>query len=66
MGGVILLSFLIYHLLHLTLNVEMTGALAACPDGNECTNVYRNVVTGFSHPESLSFTSSHRCFLGCI
>lgn len=64
MGGFILLAFLIYHLLHLTLNAEITGAVAACPDGKECVNVYRNVVTGFKHPGIAIFYIIAQVFLG--
>ena len=54
-GGVILLAFIVYHLLHLTLTAPVlpsdhAAEVACTKDGLEvvCTNVYSNVIKGFS------------------
>jgi succinate dehydrogenase / fumarate reductase cytochrome b subunit len=58
-GGITLLAFIIYHLLHLT--VGMTGHL-----GYEFNpeDVYNNVVLGFSHPAVAGFYILAQCALG--
>jgi len=51
-GGVIVLAFVVYHLLHLTLGVahqDFAGA-AHAQAWHAHPNAYRNVVTGFSVP----------------
>jgi succinate dehydrogenase / fumarate reductase, cytochrome b subunit len=55
-GGVILLAFIVFHLLHLT-----TGQ--AHPDFNH-GDVYRNVVIGFSNPLVSGFYILAQVFLG--
>ena len=56
-GGFIVLFFIIYHLLHLTL-----GKVG--PDGFEVGKVYANVVTGFSNPIISGFYIFAQLFLG--
>ena len=46
-GGFILLAFIIFHLLHLT-GAQLGDAKEACNAAGECTEVYNNVVSGFS------------------
>jgi succinate dehydrogenase / fumarate reductase cytochrome b subunit len=54
-GGIILLAFIVYHLLHLTLTApvlpsEHAAEVACSHQGMEviCNNVYSNVIKGFS------------------
>lgn len=58
-GGIVLLAFIIYHLLHLT--VGMTGHL-----GYEFVkeDVYNNLVQGFMHPAVAGFYILAQCALG--
>jgi len=51
-GGVILLLFVVYHLLHLTWGTVHPDFAPheVLPDGSDRYHVYRNVVTGFSSP----------------
>jgi succinate dehydrogenase / fumarate reductase cytochrome b subunit len=58
-GGLVLISFIIYHILHLT--IGMTGHL-----GYEFNpeDVYNNVVLGFSHPAVAGAYIIAQCALG--
>jgi len=58
-GGLVLLSFIIYHLLHLT--VGMTSHLGYEFDP---TNPFNNLVLGFSHPIVAGFYILAQCALG--
>jgi succinate dehydrogenase / fumarate reductase cytochrome b subunit len=49
-GGLVLLLFIVYHLLHLTWGVEQVSGQAFDPD-----NVYNNLVNGFSNPAIAGF-----------
>ena len=62
-GGVILLAFIIYHILHLTMNLT-GGAVEACPGGGECVNVFKNVVVGLQNPLIAMFYIVAQIFLG--
>ena len=56
-GGVILLAFIVYHLMHLTIGSEMTPAIEPCVelgDGLKC-KVFQNVVHGFKSPGVVLF-----------
>jgi len=58
-GGLVLMSFIIYHLLHLT--VGMTAHLGYEFDP---ANPYNNLVLGFSHPIVAGFYILAQCALG--
>lgn len=58
-GGITLLAFIIYHLLHLT--VGMTGHLGYEFDPH---NVYNNLVLGFQNPLVAGFYILAQCALG--
>ncbi len=58
-GGLVLLSFILYHLLHLT--VGMTTHLGYEFDP---TNPFNNLVIGFSHPFVAGFYILAQCALG--
>ncbi len=58
-GGVLLLAFIIYHILHLTWG--MTGHIGY---EFEPGNVYNNVVLGFMHPAVAGFYIVAMCALG--
>ncbi len=58
-GGVLLLAFVIYHLLHLTWG--MTGHIGYEFDE---ANVYNNIVLGFMHPAVAGFYILSMCALG--
>ena len=62
-GGVILLAFIVYHILHLTMSLT-GGAVEACPNGGDCVNVYKNVITGFQNPLIAIFYIVAQIFLG--
>lgn len=49
-GGLVLLLFVVYHLLHLTWGVEQVSGHEFDPD-----NVYNNIVHGFSNPAIAGF-----------
>jgi len=58
-GGVLLLLFIVYHLLHLTWGY--TGHIGYEFDEN---NVYNNLVLGFQHPAVAGFYIIAQCALG--
>lgn len=58
-GGLVLLLFVIYHLLHLTWG--FTGHIGYEFDEN---NVYNNLVIGFQHPAVAGFYIVAQCALG--
>ena len=65
-GGVILLLFIIYHLLHLTVGVGSTGQIFT--DIKHCTTeacfVRQNVIDGFDNPFISLFYIISQCALG--
>lgn len=63
-GGVILLAFIVYHILHLTMDFGLAGAEKACPNGGDCVKVYKNVITGFQNPLIAIFYIVAQIFLG--
>jgi succinate dehydrogenase / fumarate reductase cytochrome b subunit len=70
-GGVILLMFIVFHLLHMTVGVEALGAAGNetfqhchwSGDEFEC-EAYANLVFGFSNPLVVGFYSLAQVFLG--
>ena len=56
-GGVIVLAFIVYHLMHLTVGSEMTPEIRHCEEvgGALKCYVFENVVRGFSSPGVVIF-----------
>lgn len=63
-GGVVILLFIIYHLLHFTFGVVGYGAGQYIPEQNGVYNAYNNVVLGFQHPLVSGFYILAMIFLG--
>ena len=70
-GGVILLLFVVYHLLHMTVGVEALGAAGnksfqhCAWEGHEFRcNAYANLVFGFRNPLVVAFYALAQVFLG--
>jgi len=66
-GGIILLAFIVYHLLHFTIGgAPGSGELLPCADVNGVFScyAYENVVNGFSNPLIGAFYIVAQIFLG--
>jgi succinate dehydrogenase / fumarate reductase cytochrome b subunit len=63
-GGVVILLFIIYHLLHFTLGVVGYGPGQYIPEQSGVYNAYNNVVVGFMNPIVSGFYILSMIFLG--
>ena len=67
MSGLIILAFIIYHLLHFTVQVpadqpDRAGILRPLHDAKKRHDVYAMMVLGFSKPGGFGFLHHRRCF----